>query len=170
MSFRSISKCCFYDSFSHCCHCYLSFCCCLFLWHMITFCQWMQNSQSGIFKQYSENISHGSMGLQLAWQVVPPRRVFLHLPTSNIYVSAVKLCWCVCQKRKDLLFYFTCRCSLTKKTWPQRASPTVNVWRLCSVYTCCWWRENYCWCESIPKWLTAHTCVCTVHFCNWDVM
>lgn len=127
MSFRNISKCCFYDSVSYCCHCFVFFCYCPFfflMWHIIRSCQWMQNSQSGILKHYSEIISHGSMGLQIACQA-PLRRVFLHLPTSDIYVSTVTCVDVSVKKKKDLLSMLLF--SLTKNTWPQRASDSWRV-------------------------------------------
>lgn len=77
-----------------------------------------------------------------------------------------QLCWCICRE-EDLLLYFLCCCSLWPRTHDHKERVPAETRGGCAPSTCCCWRENYCLCESVPKWLTAHSCV---HFCNWDVM
>lgn len=128
------------------------------MWHMISFCQWMHNSQLGILTQYSENISHGSMGLQITGASQTGISTFTYLQYLCVYCH---MCWCICQK-KDLLFYFTCCCSLWPRTHDhkERVPPWTMTCNASALSTCCCWWENYCLCESIPKWPTAHMCVC----------
>lgn len=91
-----------------------------------------------------------------AIHVPPLTRVFLHLPTSDIYVSAVTCVNVFVRTRLAILLYMFLF-SLTKNTWPQRAGPAVA----CSVHIPAAVGERSV-CESIPKWLTAHLCVCTL--------
>lgn len=73
------------------------------------------NAKLSVLKQYSENISHGSMGLQLARQAVPPMHrlshgyFYINLPPIFMCLLSVVLMY---MSKKDLLFYFSCRCSL----------------------------------------------------------
>lgn len=88
----------------------------------------------------SENISHGSMGLQIAWQEVPPCAAsqtgistFTYLQYLCVCCQFVLLYLSKNRKRLAILLYMLLF-SLTKNTWPQRASPTVNHDALCSIY------------------------------------
>ena len=112
MSFRSISKCCFYDSFSHCCHCFVFFFLLLsffysLMWHMISSCQWMQNSQSGILKKkntVSENISHGSMGLQIAWLAHRLSDGYFYINLPPIFMCLLSVVLTYLSKRNTCYF------------------------------------------------------------------
>lgn len=79
-------------------------------------------------------LSHGYFYINL-----PPMFMCL-LPFVFMYVSKTKEMCCV----TFLLF------SLTKNTWPHRANLHAAV------------AERMILCESTPKWLTAHSCVCTL--------
>lgn len=174
MSFRRISKCCFYDSFSPCCHCYVFFvcvCACVLffflMWHMISSCQWMQTSQSGILKHFSVNISHGSMGLQIAWRAAPPCVASQTGISTLTYLRyrcvCCQLCWCICQKKKTC--YLTLYVAVLSDqehmtTRSERRRHDAVAPRLCPHAAV--GERIIVYVSSIPKWLTAHSCVCTL--------
>lgn len=128
MSFRNISKC-FYDFFSHCCHFYVCF------WYNFFYFYWCDTwpeckSQLEILTIVSENISHDSMGLQIAWQVCAWHRLsdgyfYINLPPIFMCLLSVVFIYMSEQKLAVLL----CCCSLWPRThdhderapqWPLR--------------------------------------------------
>lgn len=171
MSFRNISKCCFYDSFSHCCHFYVCFCynsffffSILLMWHMIR----MQNSQSVILTTVSENISHDSMGLQIAWQA--GRFFCRRLSDGYFYINLPPIFMCllsvvlinVSEKKKTCCFtLYVLLFSLTKNTWPQRASPAVNPAARLHPHAACWREKMFMWVYSKVTNCSL-LCVCTL--------
>lgn len=74
---------------------------------------------------------------------------YIYLPPVFTCLLSVVLMYLL--NKKTCYFTFMLLLSLTKNTWPQRASPAVNCVGS-ALSTCCCWRENYCLCESIPKW------------------
>lgn len=136
------------------------------MWHMISFCQWMHNSQLGILTQYSENISHGSMGLQITGASQTGISTFTYLQYLCVYCH---MCWCICQKKTC---YFTLHVAvlsdqehMTTKSEshrePWRATPLLYLRAAVGgriiVYV------------SLFQSDQLLTCV-YVYFCNWDVM
>lgn len=83
----------------------------------------------------------------------PLRRVFLHLPTSDIYVSAVSSVDVFVEKRR---FYFTC---LSDQEHMTTKSPRCATTPLLCIYMLLLERELLCVCESIPK--CSHVCMYT---------
>lgn len=88
---------------------------------------------------------------------------YINLPPIFTCRLSVVLMYLVKKKkqRKKKKLLYTLLFSFTKNTWPQRASPAADCGGS-ALSTCCCWRENCCLCDSIPKWLTAHLCVCTL--------
>lgn len=113
----------------------------------------------------SENISHASMGLQIQigtgrWPLtVPPlKRVFLHVPTSDIYMSAASSVAVSVGKQTRFA-------TLTPSLYRPRThdhKKRAPQWAEAALLHAAVGGENCCLCESIPKWLTAHLCVCTL--------
>lgn len=151
MSFRNISKCCFYDSF--CCVFFLCHCLFVFSWcddTWSTLFQWMQNSQSGVLSlrkhfPWFHGVTHSRLSHGYFYINLPPIFMCL-LPVVLMYLSKTTT--------KTMLFYFLLF-SLTKNTWPHRASPALP--------TCCCWRENYCFMWDYSK-VTNCSLVCMYTF------
>lgn len=163
MLFRSISKCCFYKSFSHCCHCYILFVLLLsfFFWcdtwsALVSKCKTLSRESLNSLRKHFPWI-HGVADSMTGGASLH------HLSDGYIYINLPPIFMCLLSvvlmhlSKKDLLFYFICCCSL----WPRTHDHKERV-PGCALSTCCCWRENYCLCEYIPKWLTAHLCVCTL--------
>lgn len=122
MSFRSISKCCFYDSFSRRCHCYVFFFCyCLFFFFwcdtwsaLVSECKTLSRESLNSLRKHFPWF-HGAADSMTGGASV--RRLsdgyfYINLPPIFMCLLSVVLMYL---SKKDLLFYFICCCSL----WPR---------------------------------------------------
>lgn len=167
MSFRNISKCCFYGSFSCCCHCYVFLLVyCLFFWcdtwsALVSECKTLSRESLNSLRKHFPWF-HGaadSMTGGASLRCLSDGYFYINLPPIFMCLLSVVLMYL--SKRRLAIFLCMLLFSLSKNTWPHRASPAANH-DGSALSTCCCWRENYCLCESIPKWLTAHSYVCTL--------
>lgn len=138
------SKCCFYDSFSHCCHCCLLFFSCyrlfFLLWHMISSCQWMQTLSRESLNSLRKHFPwfHGvtdSMTGGASLHHLSDGYFYINLPPIFMCLQSVVLMYLSKKKILATLLYTLLFCSLWPRTHDHKErGPRRTVWRLCSTY------------------------------------
>lgn len=171
MSFRSISKCCFYwfiytllPSFFF--HFFLVFWVTVRCKNASASVSECKTLSQEILKKESQKPFHMLLwGMKGASTSHTGISTFTYLWYFTCLLSVVLMSRKVSKKRVAYSVYVA-----LVSLWPRTHDHKERVAARLCLHAALLEREKCCLCESIPKWLTAHLCVCTLFFCNWDVM
>lgn len=179
MSFRFFFSKCFHDSFLHCCHCL-----CLLILVIVFFFPDVTNDQLlSVNAKLSVGESLSSLRKHFPWfhgltDSMTGGASLRRLSDGYFYINLPPIFMCLLsgcveksvrkknkQKKRTkraILLWLVAFLS-DQEHMTTKSESYSEPWRaIALLYLHAAVREKYCLCVSIPKWLTAHSCVCTL--------
>lgn len=177
MSFRRFSKCYFYDSFSHCCHCYVFSFFVTFWWFLfmlqhdtwsalVSECKALSwESLNSLRKHFpwchgaTDNMTGGASLHHLS-----DGYFYINLPPIFMCLLSVVLMYLSSKKKKTCNFTLQVAVLSDQEHMTTKSEPHGELWRVLPLlYLHAAVGERIIVYVSLfQKWLTAHSCVCTL--------